>query len=280
MVIGLGLFVHHRGAADAAQAPQAAGPRRPPAHVGAARPRGRAADARCGRSRSRTSLVTLTEALARSSCRSSTPPGSAPTSAAPGWSWSVATFVSISLGGRRRSSVLAGCSSSASRSASASVPGASSRACSLVDRFVKFRGSRRAEPLHEAAARRHRHHHPRHPLRPAGDRVHRQRRPGVRRSGRRPLPRDQRAGDARRDRSTARSGGWRGSSTSRRWTSSPSAIAIQVETGGSLSDALGNLADLLRAPRADEAQDQGDLVGGQGERADHRRPALHDARRC
>ena len=56
-------------------------------------------------------------------------------------------------------------------------------------------------------------------------------------------------------------------------------IAIQVETGGSLSDALGNLADLLRAARADEAQDQGDLVGGQGERADHRRPALHDARR-
>ena len=56
------------------------------------------------------------------------------------------------------------------------------------------------------------------------------------------------------------------------------AIAIQTETGGSLSDALGNLADLLRARERMKLKIRLISSEAKAERADHRLPALPDAR--
>ena len=55
-------------------------------------------------------------------------------------------------------------------------------------------------------------------------------------------------------------------------------IAIQVETGGSLVRRPRQPRRPPAQARADEAQDQGDLLGGPRQRHDHRRPALPDAR--
>jgi tight adherence protein B len=55
-------------------------------------------------------------------------------------------------------------------------------------------------------------------------------------------------------------------------------IAIQRETGGNLAETLANLADVLRKRSADEAEDQGDVVGIQGVGLYHRRAALHRLR--
>ena len=55
-------------------------------------------------------------------------------------------------------------------------------------------------------------------------------------------------------------------------------IAIQVETGGSLSEALGNLADLLRARERMKLKIKAISSEAKASAHDHRRPALHDAR--
>jgi tight adherence protein B len=47
-------------------------------------------------------------------------------------------------------------------------------------------------------------------------------------------------------------------------------MTIQQKTGGNLSEALGNLAGVLRDRRRLHRQDQGDVVRGQGVGADHR----------
>ena len=61
-------------------------------------------------------------------------------------------------------------------------------------------------------------------------------------------------------------------------TSSSSRLSIQRETGGNLAETLENLStDPAPAP-ADAAQDQGAVVGGEGERHDHRLAAVHDVR--
>ena len=188
--------------------------------------------------------------------------------------WSVATFVSISLG---IGAVFVLRRHLRPRQAAASLPGAGPVLRDVRARPLREAARRHArQPLHEAAAGRARHHHPRHPLRPAGHRMHRRRRPGIRRPGRRPLPRDQRAGDARRDaRRRALAGG-----AGHRQAGDGLPRDLDRHPGRDRRQPLGRARQPRRPPapaRADEAQDQGDLVGGQGQRADHRRPALHDA---
>ena len=101
------------------------------------------------------------------------------------------------------------------------------------------------QPLHEAAPRRDRHHHPRHPLGPAGHRVHRL----VGQEYGDPVGGHFQAISERVMLGEPLDAAlWRVA----RVIDKPEmdffaiSIAIQVETGGSLSDALGNLADLLR----------------------------------
>ena len=55
-------------------------------------------------------------------------------------------------------------------------------------------------------------------------------------------------------------------------------IAIQRETGGNLAETLANLADGAAPARADEAQDQGDVVGIQGVGLYRRLAAVHRVR--
>ena len=55
-------------------------------------------------------------------------------------------------------------------------------------------------------------------------------------------------------------------------------LAIQRETGGNLAETLSNLADVLRKRAADEAQDQGDVVGIQGFGLHRRLAAVHRVR--
>ena len=47
-------------------------------------------------------------------------------------------------------------------------------------------------------------------------------------------------------------------------------MTIQCKSGGNLSEALGNLAVVLRDRKAAGRQDQGDVVGSQGLGDDHR----------
>ena len=138
-------------------------------------------------------------------------------------------------------------------------------------------GQHARQAVHEAAARRDRHHHPRHPLGRAGDRVHRHRRAGVRRAGRRPLPQHQRAGGARR----AARGGALAHRAGDRQAGDGLSRHRHRHPDGDRRQPVGGAVQPRRPPAqppAHEAEDQGDLVGGAGERDDHRRPALPDAR--
>ena len=251
---------HHRRAADAAPAPQAPGAGRPQAHVGPARPRGRADDAaapEAGEERPRHP----DRRAGAASCRCSTPRGCAPTSAAPG------------SPGRSRPSCC-----SRSPSPRSPVVGVDLRLRPAVLRLARPRPARRhalRRPLREVPRR--------HALQPLHEAAPRRASTPSSAASAPGLPVIECIGSVGQEYDDPVGGHFQAISERvmlgepldaalwrvARVIDKPEmdffaiSIAIQVETGGSLVRRPRQPRRPAARARADEAQDQGDLVRGQ-----------------
>ena len=166
---------HHRGAAAAAQAPQAAGPRRPAAYVGPARPRGRPADApEAEAGEDRDPHPDRRAGEVHPAARHHAPARQLP----PRRARLVGRDLRHHLARRRRPRDRR--RRARPRQAARAQPRPRPLLRHARDRPLREDARQHeGEPLHEAAPRCDRHHHPRHPLGPAGHRVHGRRRAGV-----------------------------------------------------------------------------------------------------